>query len=167
MTQVITIEVTLYDYSISQMLDVFIDKASEIFKADKKLIKILNLLQQVGLGYVTLGQPLTTLSGGEGQRLKLAKELLTVKKGQQLFLIDEPTTGLHPIDIEHFLVLLQRIVDAGNTVIVVEHNEQVIRAADWIIEMGPEGGMKGGKIIATGTPAQIKKNSDSIIREYI
>ncbi|WP_342559780.1 excinuclease ABC subunit UvrA [Psychrobacillus sp. FSL W7-1457] len=161
------LEVTLYDKSISQVLDLSVEEAGEVFKSDKKLTNILNLLQEVGLGYVTLGQPLTTLSGGEGQRLKLAKELLTVKKGKQLFLIDEPTTGLHPIDIEHFLVLLQRIVDAGNTVIVVEHNEQVIRAADWIIEMGPEGGMKGGKIIATGTPAQIMNNNDSIIREYI
>ncbi len=161
------LQVTLHDYSISQILDLSIDEASEVFKADKKLMKIFHLLQEVGLGYVTLGQPLTTLSGGEGQRLKLAKELLTVKKGKQLYLIDEPTTGLHPIDIEHFLVLLQRIVDAGNTVIVVEHNEQVIRAADWMIEIGPEGGAKGGKIIATGTPSAIKSNSASIIREFL
>ncbi|MER2262773.1 MAG: excinuclease ABC subunit UvrA [Psychrobacillus sp.] len=161
------LEVTLYDYSISQVLDLSIEEAGKVFQADKKLTKILDLLQEVGLGYVTLGQPLTTLSGGEGQRLKLAKELLTVKKGKQLFLIDEPTTGLHPIDIEHFLVLLQRIVDAGNTVIVVEHNEQVIRAADWIIEMGPEGGMKGGNIIATGTPVQMKKNEESIFRAFL
>lgn len=161
------LEVTLHDYSISQVLDLSIDEASEVFKADKKLMKIFQLLQEVGLGYVTLGQPLTTLSGGEGQRLKLAKELLTVKKGKQLYLIDEPTTGLHPIDIEHFLVLLQRIVDAGNTVIVVEHNEQVIRAADWIIEIGPEGGAKGGNIIATGTPSEIKAESHSIIRAFL
>lgn len=104
------------------------------------------------------------ISGGEGQRLKSAKELLTVKKGKQLYLIDEPTTGLHPSNIEHFLVLLQRIVDAGNTVIVVEYNEQIIRATDWMIEIGPEGGAKGGKIIATGTPSAIKTNSTSIIR---
>ncbi|MGM9944650.1 MAG: ATP-binding cassette domain-containing protein [Lysinibacillus sp.] len=161
------LQVTLHDYSISQILDLSIDEASEVFKTDKKLMKIFHLLQEVGLGYVTLGQPLTTLSGGEGQRLKLAKELLTVKKGKQLYLIDEPTTGLHPIDIEHFLVLLQRIVDAGNTVIVVEHNEQVIRAADWIIEIGPEGGTKGGNIIATGTPLEIKMNNASIIREFL
>ncbi|QBP40977.1 ATP-binding cassette domain-containing protein [Paenisporosarcina antarctica] len=136
------LEVTLFDHSISQILDMSITEASTLFKVNKKLTKIFDLLLDVGLGYVTLGQSLTTLSGGEGQRMKLAKELLTAKKGKQLFLIDEPTTGLHPVDIEHFLVLLQRIVDAGNTVIVVEHNEQVIRSADWIVELGPEGGEK-------------------------
>ena len=90
-----------------------------------------------------------------------------MKKGKQLYLIDEPTTGLHPIDIEHFLVLLQRIVDAGNTVIVVEHNEQVLRAADWIVELGPEGGDKGGQIIATGQPRDIRINRDSVIGSYL
>ncbi len=161
------LEVTLMDHSISQILDLSIAEARELFKADKKLTKIFELLLDVGLGYVTLGQSLTTLSGGEGQRLKLAKELLAVKKGKQLFLIDEPTTGLHPIDIEHFLVLLQRIVDAGNTVIVVEHNEQVLRAADWIIELGPEGGDKGGQIIATGQPRDIQLNRESVIGAYL
>lgn len=161
------LEVTLMNHSISQILDLSIAEARDLFEKDKKLVKIFNLLLDVGLGYVTLGQSLTTLSGGEGQRLKLAKELLTVKKGKQLFLIDEPTTGLHPIDIEHFLVLLQRIVDAGNTVIVVEHNEQVLRAADWIVELGPEGGDKGGKIIATGEPRDMRTNRDSVIGGYL
>ncbi|MER1999527.1 MAG: excinuclease ABC subunit UvrA [Lysinibacillus sp.] len=161
------LEVTLYNYSVSQLLDLSITEASELFKADKKLTKVFQLLLDVGLGYIKLGQALTTLSGGEGQRLKLAKELLTVKKGKQLFLIDEPTTGLHPVDIEHFIVLLQRIVDAGNTVIVVEHNEQMIRAADWIVELGPEGGINGGTIIATGCPQSIINNTQSQIAQFL
>lgn len=161
------LQVTFDGYSISQILDLSIDEASEVFNNDKKLMKIIQLLQDVGLGYVTLGQPLTTLSGGEGQRLKLAKELLSVKKGQQLYLIDEPTTGLHPIDIEHFLVLLDRIVDAGNTVIVVEHNDQIIRAADWVIEMGPEGGVKGGQIIAASTLNDLMQNEQSIMKQFL
>ncbi|MEK4699379.1 excinuclease ABC subunit UvrA [Solibacillus sp. FSL R7-0668] len=161
------LEVTLHDYSISEILDLSIEKAAEVLKADKKLTKIFSLLMEVGLGYITLGQSLTTLSGGEGQRLKLAKELLSVKGQQNLFLIDEPSTGLHPVDIENFIILLNKMVDEGHTVIVVEHNEQIIREADYLIELGPEGGDKGGTVIATGTPEEIKNNSASIMRDYL
>lgn len=159
--------ITWEGLSISEMLDQSVTQASILFAKDKKLSKIFNLLEEVGLGYVTLGQSLTTLSGGEGQRLKLAKELLGSKTGNNLFLIDEPTTGLHPLDIEHFIKLLDRMVDAGNTVIVVEHNEQLIRSADFVIELGPEGGDKGGTVIATGTPKEIKNNAQSIMGEFL
>lgn len=161
------LEVTLHNYSISEILDLSIEKAADVLKADKKLAKIFSLLMEVGLGYITLGQSLTTLSGGEGQRLKLAKELLSVKGQQNLFLIDEPSTGLHPVDIENFIVLLNKMVEEGHTVIVVEHNEQIIRESDYIVELGPEGGDKGGMVIATGTPQQLKDNPASIMRDYL
>ncbi|WP_368654098.1 ATP-binding cassette domain-containing protein [Ornithinibacillus sp. 4-3] len=161
------LEITWQGHSISQILDLSVTEACSLFKAEKKLAKTFALLEDVGLGYVTLGQSLTTLSGGEGQRLKLAKELLTAKKGKMMFLIDEPTTGLHPIDIEHFIVLLNKMVDAGHTVIIVEHNEQMMRAADWLIELGPEGGDKGGTLIAEGTPEQIKEKQASLIGKFL
>lgn len=142
--------------SIKEILDLSIEEAADYFENIPKIIKILRLLQDAGLGYLQLGQSLTTLSGGEGQRLKLAKELIGSSSGRKnLYLMDEPTTGLHPIDIEHFLRLLNRMTDAGNTVIVVEHNQQLIRNSDWIIDMGPEGGEKGGKIIFEGTPSPL------------
>ncbi|WP_274309915.1 excinuclease ABC subunit UvrA [Solibacillus daqui] len=161
------LDVTLHGYSISEMLDMSITEAAEVLQADKKLTKIFSLLIEVGLGYITLGQSLTTLSGGEGQRLKLAKELLSVKGQQNLFLIDEPSTGLHPVDIENFIILLNKMVEEGHTVIVVEHNEQIIRESDYLIELGPEGGDKGGTVIATGTPEEIKGNKQSIMREFL
>ena len=114
-----------------------------------------------------MGQSLTTLSGGEGQRLKLAKELLKQGNKHSLYLLDEPTTGLHPSDVTQLLNLLNRIVDAGNTVIMVEHNSQMIRASDWIVDLGPEGGEAGGQVIAEGTPAEIKENSNSYTGKYL
>lgn len=132
-----------------------------------KIKKTLQLLTEVGLGYLELGQTLTTLSGGEGQRLKLAKELISNEGKKNLYLIDEPTTGLHPIDVENFLVLLNRMVDTGSTVIVVEHNQQVIKSSDWIVDLGPEGGIKGGTIIAEGTPEEIMANVNSVTGRYL
>lgn len=154
--------------SIKDVLNLSVEEAANFFLGHTKITKILNLLLDVGLGYLELGQTLTTLSGGEGQRLKLAKELIGSSAGKHnLYLLDEPTTGLHPKDVEHFLVLLNRMVDAGNTVVVVEHNTQIIKNCDWVIDLGPEGGTKGGKIIFTGTPIDLKEKGESMTGKYL
>jgi len=137
---------------IHDILRMSVEEALEVFGSYPKIERILKLLQDVGLGYLELGQTLTTLSGGEGQRLKLAKELINNTGKAGLYLMDEPTTGLHPVDVDNFITLLNRIVEAGNTVIVVEHNQQVILASDWIIDLGPEGGGNGGEVVFAGTP---------------
>lgn len=142
-------------HSIKDVLKLSVDEARELFNQQVKMKNTLSLLQDVGLGYLEIGQTLTTLSGGEGQRLKLAKELIVSENKQSLYLIDEPTTGLHPLDVEKFLILLNRMVDAGNTVIVVEHCLQVIEASDWIVDLGPKGGIYGGTVIAEGRPKDI------------
>ncbi len=154
-------------YSIKDVLGMSFEDGLHIFKDHSKILKILRLLKDVGLGYLELGQTLTTLSGGEGQRLKLAKEMINNQGKNNLYLIDEPTTGLHPIDVENFLVLLNRMIDSGSTVIVVEHNQQVIKASDWIVDLGPEGGINGGKVIAEGTPDDIKSNKNSVTGKFI
>ena len=154
-------------YSIKDVLLMSVEEALNIFDNHPKILNILKLLKDVGLDYLELGQTLTTLSGGEGQRLKLAKELINNEGKNNLYLIDEPTTGLHPIDVENFLVLLNRIVDSGSTVIVVEHNQQVIKASDWIIDLGPEGGINGGNVIAVGTPDDIISNNNSITGVFL
>ena len=154
-------------YSIKDVLRMSVEDALDVFNNHLKVLKILKLLVDVGLGYLELGQTLTTLSGGEGQRLKLGKELINNEGKNNLYLIDEPTAGLHPIDVENFLVLLNRIVDSGSTVIVVEHNQQVIKASDWIIDLGPEGGINGGKVIAVGTPDEIIHNKNSVTGKYL
>ena len=153
--------------SIHEVLKQPVEKALKTFEGNKKLEGVLGLLQDVGLGYLELGQTLTTLSGGEGQRLKLARELMQNQGKRSLYRIDEPTTGLHPLDIEHFIVLLNRMVDNDGTVIVVEHNAQLIRQADWIIDLGPEGGDRGGKVIFEGTPAQIIACRDSVTGPFL
>ncbi|MDD5497760.1 MAG: excinuclease ABC subunit UvrA [Atribacterota bacterium] len=145
-------------YTIKDVLQMNVEDVLNIFSTHPKIKRILALLQDVGLEYLELGQTLTTLSGGEGQRLKLAKELINNIGKYSLYLLDEPTTGLHPVDVENFLTLLNRIVDSGSTVIVVEHNQQVIRASDWIIDLGPEGGENGGQVVFTGTPLELLKN---------
>ncbi|MDF2859123.1 MAG: transporter related [Neobacillus sp.] len=154
-------------YSIKDILGTSVEDALDVFNKQPKVLKFLKLLVDVGLGYLELGQPLTTLSGGEGQRLKLAKELTENANKNNLYLIDEPTTGLHPIDVENFLVLLNRMVDSGSTVIVVEHNQQVIKASDWIIDLGPEGGINGGRVIAAGTPNEIISNENSVTGRFL
>ncbi len=150
-----TLRVTYKDKSIADMLDTPIDEALELFRHHKQLGRIMQTMVDVGLGYLSLGQPATTLSGGEAQRVKLAKELARVQTGRTLYLLDEPTTGLHFGDVKRLLEVLSRLVDAGNTVLVIEHNLDVVKTADWVIDLGPEGGAAGGAIIATGTPEQV------------
>ena len=153
--------------NINDVLDMSVEEALVLFKDNKKAAAILELLVEAGLGYLQLGQSITTLSGGEGQRLKLSKDLMENKGKKNLYLIDEPTTGLHPLDVENFLKLLDKLVDAGNTVIVVEHNQQVIAYSDWVVDLGPEGGIKGGELVAEGTPREIIRNEASITGIYL
>ena len=161
------LSVTYRGHSITAVLGLSVEEGAELFSDSPKISAILNLLQDVGLGYIELGQTTTTLSGGEAQRLKLAVELLANQGKRNLYLIDEPTTGLHPLDVEKFLELLDRMVDSGSTVVVVEHNQQIIRAADWIIDLGPGGGTAGGKVIAEGTPSDIRKDKNSVTGKFI
>lgn len=152
--------VTYQGLSVKEVLELSVMEALAIFKEYPRITRTLELLTDVGLDYLELGQSLTTLSGGEGQRLKLARELTGNMGKRSLYLIDEPTRGLHPLDVEHFLVLLNRIVDSGSTVVVVEHNQQIIKNSDWVIDLGPGGGEDGGKVVFTGTPeAMIKKGT--------
>ncbi|MCC7426085.1 MAG: excinuclease ABC subunit UvrA [Alphaproteobacteria bacterium] len=150
-----TLEITFRDKSIADILDMTIEEASDFFKAVPAIREKLLTLQQVGLGYVKLGQPATTLSGGEAQRVKLAKELSRRATGRTLYILDEPTTGLHFEDVRKLLDVLQALVETGNTVVVIEHNLEVIKTADWLIDLGPEGGDGGGEIVAAGTPEQV------------
>ncbi|MFL5733765.1 MAG: hypothetical protein ACJ78Q_11235, partial [Chloroflexia bacterium] len=136
-------------------------------RADPPVAARLSLMVDVGLGYLQLGQPANTLSGGEAQRIKLAKELPRHGTGRTLYLLDEPTTGLHPADVARLLEVLQRLVDGGNTVVVIEHNIDVIRAADWIIDLGPEGGEAGGYLVAEGTPEAIALMAESFTGKYL
>src|SRR5690606_5520594 len=147
-----TLEVHYKGKTISEVLDMPIEEALEFFDAIPAIKRHLKTLNDVGLGYVRLGQPATTLSGGEAQRVKLASELQRRQTGRTVYVLDEPTTGLHFEDIRRLLGVLGRLVDGGNTVIVIEHNLDVIKTADWIIDMGPEGGSRGGTLVAAGTP---------------
>ena len=138
-----------------------IDEALEFFGAMPRIARTLKTLSEVGLGYVQLGQAATTLSGGEAQRIKLARELSKRQTGRTLYLLDEPTTGLHFDDVNKLLDVLHRLTDLGNSIVIIEHNLDVIRNADWIIDLGPEGGEDGGRIVAEGTPEQIAKTKKS------
>ena len=162
-----TLEVRYGGRTIADILDLSIDEGVEAFAAVPKIQRRLQTLADVGLGYVRLGQPATTLSGGEAQRVKLASELSRVATGRTLYVLDEPTTGLHLADIERLLVVLQRLVDAGNTVLVIEHNLDVIKCADWIVDLGPEGGSGGGVLIAAGTPEQVAADPASFTGRYL
>src|SRR5690606_36006471 len=152
-----TLSVRYRDHSITDVLDASIDECAELFANHRKLSRILTTLQDVGLGYMKIGQTAPTMSGGEAQRVKLSRELGKVQTGRTLYVLDEPTTGLHFEDIARLLGVLQRLVDAGNTVVVIEHNLDVIKCADWIIDLGPEGGAGGGKLVVEGTPEQVAK----------
>ncbi len=156
-----TLEITYKGLDISQVLDLTIDRAREVFAAIPKISATLDVLSSVGLGYVKLGQPSPTLSGGEAQRMKLASELRRPATGRTLYILDEPTTGLHAADVAMLLEALQRLVDEGNTVLVVEHNMELVKAADHVIELGPGGGEAGGRVIATGTPEDLASNAST------
>jgi excinuclease ABC subunit A len=156
-----TLEVRYKGKSISDVLNMTIADAVKFFEAMPRIAEKLRTLEEVGLGYITLGQPATTLSGGEAQRVKIATELSKRDTGSTLYLLDEPTTGLHFQDIEMLLVVLNRLVERGNTVVVIEHNLDVIKVADWVIDLGPEGGGRGGKIVVEGTPEKVAKHKDS------
>ncbi|MBI2691435.1 MAG: excinuclease ABC subunit UvrA [Solirubrobacterales bacterium] len=162
-----TLEVKYKGKSIADVLDMTIEEAAEFFEPVPKIARRLKTLNDVGLGYVTLGQPATTLSGGEAQRVKLANELARVATGSTLYILDEPTTGLHFADIERLLQVLQRLVDAGNSVVVIEHNLDVIKTADWLIDLGPEGGEGGGEILVAGTPETVAGEKRSYTGQFL
>ncbi|WP_105243070.1 excinuclease ABC subunit UvrA [Streptococcus suis] len=162
-----TLEVHYKEKNIAQVLDMTVNDAVEFFKHIPKIERKLRTIQDVGLGYVTLGQPATTLSGGEAQRMRLASELHKRSTGKSLYILDEPTTGLHTEDIAQLLKVLARFVDDGNTVLVIEHNLDVIKTADHIIDMGPEGGVGGGTVVATGTPEEVAENPASFTGQYL
>lgn len=162
-----TLEVHYKDKNIAEILDMTVNDAVEFFAPIPKIARKLQTIKDVGLGYVTLGQPATTLSGGEAQRMKLASELHKRSTGKSLYILDEPTTGLHTDDIARLLKVLQRFVDDGNTVLVIEHNLDVIKTADHIIDLGPEGGVGGGQIVATGTPEEVAKVKESFTGQYL
>jgi excinuclease ABC subunit A len=154
-------------YSINGILKASVEELADIFHDNKNIRRVTDLLLDVGLDYLELGQTLTTLSGGEGQRLKLVKELLGARGKRNLYLMDEPTSGLHPIDTEKFLALVERMVDEGNTVIAVEHNLQLVMDADWIIDLGPEGGTRGGTLMFAGTPEEMMARGQSHTAEAL
>jgi excinuclease ABC subunit A len=162
-----TLEVRFKGKNISEVLDMSVEEALQFFAKIPKLRRKLQTLHDVGLDYIKLGQPATTLSGGEAQRVKLAKELSKVATGRTLYILDEPTTGLHFADIEKLLEVLQRLVDSGNTVLVIEHNLDVIKQADWLVDLGPEGGEAGGEVIATGTPEQVAEVEGSYTGQFL
>jgi excinuclease ABC subunit A len=153
--------------NIYEVLKMTVDEAVEFFKDIPWLYDKLSILQEVGLGYLELGQSATTLSGGEAQRIKLSAELGKRDTRRTLYLLDEPTTGLHFDDVKQLLAVLQKLVDRGNTIVVIEHNLDVIKSADWVIDLGPEGGEKGGKVMAVGTPEEIAMKANNFTGEYL
>jgi excinuclease ABC subunit A len=162
-----TLEIKIRDKSIADVLAMTVDEAFEFFADDDQLRRSLSVLREVGLGYIRLGQSATELSGGEAQRVKLATELQRSQRGETLYVLDEPTTGLHPSDVAKLMRQLDRLVEAGNTVVVVEHDMSVAAASDWIIDIGPGAGDEGGSIVAAGTPAQVATAARSRTAPYL
>jgi excinuclease ABC subunit A len=162
-----TLEISFKGKNIADVLDMTVDEGVDFFRAVPKIAAPLETLAQVGLGYIRLGQQATTLSGGEAQRVKLATELARRATGQTLYLLDEPTTGLHFHDVAKLLEVLFKLRDAGNTLVIIEHNLDVIKTADWIIDLGPEGGSRGGKIVAEGPPEKIVQVPGSFTGQYL
>ena len=161
------VEVRYKGKSIADVLDMTINQAVEFFENVPDILRKIKTIQDVGLGYIKVGQPSTTLSGGESQRIKLAAELSKRDTGKTVYILDEPTTGLHFEDIRILMLVLQKLVDRGNTVIIIEHNLDVIRQADWIIDMGPEGGRNGGQILSVGTPEEVAKSRKGYTPQFI
>jgi excinuclease ABC subunit A len=153
--------------SIADVLDMTVNQAVEFFEAQPTILRKIKTIQDVGLGYIKLGQSSTSLSGGESQRIKLATELSRPSTGKTLYILDEPTTGLHFEDIRVLINVLNRLVEKGNTVVIIEHNTDVIRACDWIIDLGPEGGTQGGRIVCAGTPEEVAQCKESYTGKYL
>ena len=162
-----TLEVTYKGKNIADVLDMTADEAVTFFENQPKLRRKAEMMVEVGLGYIKLGQPSTTLSGGEAQRVKLATELSRRSTGSTIYILDEPTTGLHIYDVHKLTDVLQMLVDEGNTVVVIEHNLDVIKTADYLIDLGPEGGDAGGEIVATGTPEEVAECPQSFTGQYL
>ena len=162
-----TLEVKYKGKSIADVLDMTVEEALEFFRPIDRIKRKLQTLQDVGLGYIKLGQPSTTLSGGEAQRVKLATELSRRDTGNTMYVLDEPTTGLHMADVERLLDILKRLADGGSTVVVIEHNLDVIKTADFVIDLGYEGGDRGGQVVATGTPEEIAECEASYTGRYL
>ena len=162
-----TLEVKYKGKNISEVLEMTVDEAVDFFENVPRIYNKIKTLQEVGLGYIKLGQAATTLSGGEAQRVKLATELSKRSTGRTLYILDEPTTGLHSYDVDKLITILKRLVDSGNTVIVIEHNLDVIKVADYIVDLGPEGGDGGGTVIACGSPEQVAEVKQSYTGQFL
>ena len=162
-----TLEIKYRDKTIADVLGMTVDAAWEFFADEPQLLRSLGVLREVGLGYIRLGQPATELSGGEAQRIKLSTELQRMQRGHSLYILDEPTTGLHPSDVEKLMTQLDGLVEAGNTVIVVEHEMRVVAASDWVIDMGPGAGEDGGRVVASGPPRNLSQAAGSRTAPYL
>ena len=162
-----TLRILLRGKTIADVLAMSVDEAAAFFADEAALRRPLELLQGIGLGYLRLGQPATELSGGEAQRIKLATELQRAQHGRTLYLLDEPTTGLHPADVDRLMTQQQALVDAGNTVVLVEHDMRVVAACDWVIDMGPGAGQEGGRLVAQGTPALVAQSKSGATAIYL
>jgi excinuclease ABC subunit A len=162
-----TLQVRFKGLSIADVLDTTVDEGVELFASLSSIGNKLKLLQDVGLGYVHIGQPATTLSGGEAQRVKLAKELSRRATGRTLYVLDEPSVGLHAADVHKLIEVLQRLVDAGNSVLIIEHNLDIIKVADYLIDLGPDGGDRGGLLVASGTPEEVCEIPESYTGQFL